>query len=172
MPSRQRVGGELYRYAYQGQEKDTETDKEAFQLRLWDGRIGRWLTTDPYGQFSSPYMGMGNNPISLVDPDGGCVGPDCIEGSAGTIGTDQNGLGWTWDGEAWNTNFSIGLNEVNISAQGEGGNGIDADDIWVGATGTYLSTVGNVGQNAWWWKDAKECTIADPSFYTGIIIRL
>lgn len=48
-----------------------ETGKEAFQLRLWDGRIGRWLTTDPYGQYSSPYLGMGNNPISGVDPDGG-----------------------------------------------------------------------------------------------------
>ena len=71
MPSRQIVGGELYRYAFQGQEKDTETDKEAFQLRLWDGRIGRWLTTDPYGQFSSPYIGMGNNPINFIDPDGG-----------------------------------------------------------------------------------------------------
>lgn len=37
----------------------------------------------------------------------------------------------------------------------QGGNGIDGDDIWVGATGTYLSTVGNVGHNAWWWQDAK-----------------
>lgn len=60
-----------YRYAYQGQEKDPETGKEAFELRLWDSRIGRWLTTDPAGQYSSPYLGMGNNPISRVDPDGG-----------------------------------------------------------------------------------------------------
>ena len=60
-----------YRYAYQGQEKDPETQKEAFQLRLWDGRIGRWLTTDPYGQYSSPYLGMGNNPVNRIDPDGG-----------------------------------------------------------------------------------------------------
>jgi hypothetical protein len=44
---------------------------EAFQLRLWDGRIGRWLSPDPYGQYASPYLGMGNNPIGLVDPDGG-----------------------------------------------------------------------------------------------------
>jgi len=40
-------------------------------LRLWDARIGRWLTTDPYGEFYSPYLGMGNNPIRLTDPDGG-----------------------------------------------------------------------------------------------------
>ncbi len=44
---------------------------EAFELRLWDGRIGRWLSTDPYGQYASPYVGMGNNPISGIDPDGG-----------------------------------------------------------------------------------------------------
>jgi YD repeat-containing protein len=30
-----------YRYAFQGQELDKETGMEAFQLRLWDGRIGR-----------------------------------------------------------------------------------------------------------------------------------
>lgn len=71
MPGRQIVGGQPYRYAYQGQEKDLETGKEAFQLRLWDSRIGRWLTTDPAKQYYSPYMAMGNNPITRVDPDGG-----------------------------------------------------------------------------------------------------
>lgn len=60
-----------YRYAFQGQELDGETNMEAFQLRLWDGRIGRWLSPDPYGQYASPYLGMGNNPISSIDPDGG-----------------------------------------------------------------------------------------------------
>ncbi len=63
-----------YRYAYQGQEKDPETGMEAFELRLWDGRIGRWLNPDPKGQYASPYLGMGNNPISRTDPDGGADG--------------------------------------------------------------------------------------------------
>ncbi|WP_010518693.1 RHS repeat-associated core domain-containing protein [Croceivirga radicis] len=71
MPGRKIVGD--YRYAFQGQEKDPETGKEAFQLRLWDSRIGRWLAPDPYGQYNSPYLGMGNNPISGVDFDGGRV---------------------------------------------------------------------------------------------------
>lgn len=71
MPNRQIINGEPYRYAYQGQEKDPETGKEAFQLRLWDARIGRWLTTDPKREFSSPYLGMGNNPMNKIDPDGG-----------------------------------------------------------------------------------------------------
>ncbi len=71
MPGRTLSDAEGYRYAYEGQEKDPETGKEAFQLRLWDDSIGRWLTTAPYGQYSSPYIGMGNNPITRVDPDGG-----------------------------------------------------------------------------------------------------
>ncbi|GAB4519415.1 MAG: hypothetical protein Tsb004_30460 [Allomuricauda sp.] len=78
MPGRTLSGAEGYRYAFQGQEKDPETGKEAFQLRIWDGRIGRWLSPDPYGQFNSPYLGMGNNPILANDPNGGfiCHDPD------------------------------------------------------------------------------------------------
>lgn len=67
MPNRH-GSSESYRYAFQGQELDGETGMEAFQLRLWDGRIGRWLSPDPYGQYSSPYLGMGNNPIGMIDP--------------------------------------------------------------------------------------------------------
>jgi len=80
MPNRNIQDANAYRYAYQGQEKDPETGKEAFELRLWDGRIGRWLTTDPYGQHFSPYLGMGNNPISRIDPDGGCDKESCTCG--------------------------------------------------------------------------------------------
>ena len=71
LPNRHIQDANAYRYAYQGQEKDPETGKEAFELRLWDGRIGRWLTTDPKGQYASPYLGMGNDPINGIDPDGG-----------------------------------------------------------------------------------------------------
>jgi len=62
-----------YRYAYQGQyaEKDEETGWEHFELREYDPVIGRWMVPDPRGQFYSPYVGMGNNPVSGVDPDGG-----------------------------------------------------------------------------------------------------
>ena len=92
MPGRNMVGD--YRYAFQGQEKDSETGKEAFELRLWDSRIGRWLGPDPYGEFSSPYLGMGNNPISLTDPDGGmtegcCPDPIQLEGFTGTQYTNK-----------------------------------------------------------------------------------
>ena len=69
MPNRNVQGD--YRYNYQGQELDEETGKVAFELRLYDPRINRWLTTDPKREFSSPYLAMGNNWVNLVDPDGG-----------------------------------------------------------------------------------------------------
>lgn len=64
-----------FRYGYQGQERDAETGYAAFELRMWDGRIGRWMSPDPYGQFASPYLGMGNMPNFNIDPDGGWSDP-------------------------------------------------------------------------------------------------
>jgi RHS repeat-associated protein len=56
---------------YQGQFKDEETGWNAFDLRMYDARIGRWSTIDPYGQHHSPYLAMSNNNVSYIDPDGG-----------------------------------------------------------------------------------------------------
>lgn len=64
------------RYGYQGlyAEKDKETGWNSFELRNYDATIGRWLTVDPMGQYVSPYVGMGNNPINMFDPTGGWSG--------------------------------------------------------------------------------------------------
>lgn len=77
MPGHNYVGAASYRYGYQGQfsEKDNETGLNSFELRQYDGRLGRWLSTDPAGQFHSPYLAMGNNPVNNVDPDGGFMNP-------------------------------------------------------------------------------------------------
>ncbi|MEQ9062981.1 MAG: RHS repeat-associated core domain-containing protein, partial [Vicingaceae bacterium] len=47
------------------------TGWDAFELRMYDGRMARWMSDDPYRQYHSPYVSMGNNPVSMVDPDGG-----------------------------------------------------------------------------------------------------
>jgi RHS repeat-associated protein len=62
-----------YRYNYQGQysEMDGETGWNTFDLRMYDSRIARWLQFDPKGQYYSPYIGMGNDPVAKTDPDGG-----------------------------------------------------------------------------------------------------
>ena len=87
------VGTRRYRHGYQGQyaEQDPETGYESFELRLYNSRIGRWTSTDPYGQFSSPYVGMGNNPVSGVDPDGGFVPPSAWTKFLHNIGLGQGG---------------------------------------------------------------------------------
>jgi hypothetical protein len=65
---------------------------EAFELRLWDGRLGRWLTVDPYGEFFSPYVGMGNNPINLIDPDGGQTDTDFKNKKTGDVIHFEDGI--------------------------------------------------------------------------------
>jgi RHS repeat-associated protein len=71
----QNGGTNDYRYDYQGSysEKDGETGWNAFKLRNFNTRIGRWNSVDPFGQFSSSYEGMGNNPVSQVDKNGGFI---------------------------------------------------------------------------------------------------
>ena len=65
--------GQYYKYGYQGQfaMEDSETGWNSFELRMYDATIGRWNVVDPYRQHASPFVSMGNNPISRVDPDGG-----------------------------------------------------------------------------------------------------
>lgn len=67
------IDDEPYRWGYQGQfsEKDETTGYNEFDLRFYDAKIARWLTTDRYGQYYSPYVAMGNVPHMSVDPDGG-----------------------------------------------------------------------------------------------------
>jgi RHS repeat-associated protein len=61
-----------YRHGYQGNfsEKDKETGWNHFEAREYDPLIGRWLSVDPKRQYFSPYVSMGNNPISIYDPNG------------------------------------------------------------------------------------------------------
>jgi RHS repeat-associated protein len=68
-------GGAGYRYDYQGaySQKDGLTQWNNFDLRMYDGKIGRWLGVDPQGQFASPYEGIGNDPVTGADPTGGDV---------------------------------------------------------------------------------------------------
>ena len=130
MPNRNIEGN--YRYKFQGQEKDSETGKEAFELRLWDGRIGRWLTVDPYGQYHSPYLGMGNNPVSRVDPDGGkdgrCTG---CPGNAkqGDIFNHPEFGQLTYDDFSGWGNGATMLDTVELT--GKGGSSVSAIDLFL-----------------------------------------
>ena len=92
------------RHDYQGDfsEKDEETGWNHFELREYDAVIGRWTAVDPYRVGFSPYIGMGNNPLGLVDPDGGKPS-DWFRGSNGDLkwfdrsddSFKDNGITWS-----------------------------------------------------------------------------
>lgn len=108
MPMENRsITRESYRYGYQGQYSamDSVTKWNAFELRMYDPSIGRWLSPDPYGIGDSPYIGMANNPVSLSDPDGGCPWCDLLD----FLNSDE-----VFGVTHWNT--PITLNEVVVTA--------------------------------------------------------
>jgi RHS repeat-associated protein len=73
MPGRQYTdAGADPQHGYQGDyaRKNPDLQWSSFELRNFDSRLGRWLSVDPAAQYHSLYMAMGNNPISVIDPDG------------------------------------------------------------------------------------------------------
>ena len=102
---------EKYRYAYQGQfaEKDEETGWSHFELREYDANIGRWIAVDPMRQFFSPYVGMGNKPVSGVDPNGGTVLSDFVNAKTGERVHIDDGIDRlvTVEDENWNQFLSF-----------------------------------------------------------------
>lgn len=70
-----------YRYGFNSMEKDPESFNDAYDFgaRIYDGRIGRWLSLDPLMRkypYVSGYIGMGNNPILFIDADGREIKPN------------------------------------------------------------------------------------------------
>jgi RHS repeat-associated protein len=79
MPGRKLSGG--YRYGFNGKENDNEVKGEGNQqdygMRMYDGRIGKFLSVDPLADHpnqvdKSPSSAFWNNPILYDDPDGQC----------------------------------------------------------------------------------------------------
>jgi RHS repeat-associated protein len=78
MPGRTFTVGSSYRYGFNGKEKDDEVkNKEGTQLdygmRIYDTRLGRFLSVDPMTRqfpFNTPYSFAGNSPIVAIDQDG------------------------------------------------------------------------------------------------------
>jgi RHS repeat-associated protein len=66
-----------YRYGFNGKESDDEVSvgdgSYDFGARMYDARLGRWWSVDPYKDcypMLSNYQSVANNPIFLIDPDG------------------------------------------------------------------------------------------------------
>jgi RHS repeat-associated protein len=67
-----------YKYGFNGKENDNEVKGEGNQqdygMRIYDPRLGRFLSVDPLAKsypFYTPYQFAGNRPINSIDMDGG-----------------------------------------------------------------------------------------------------
>ncbi|RZK67387.1 MAG: hypothetical protein EOO85_25600 [Pedobacter sp.] len=76
MPGRT-FSSENSRFGYNGQEKDNEVrgtgNSYAYEYRMYDSRIGRFLSVDPLTQrypYYTPYQFAGNTPIMAIDLEG------------------------------------------------------------------------------------------------------
>jgi RHS repeat-associated protein len=143
------------KYHFQGDfsEEEENTLWNEFDLRMYDGQIGRWTGADPYDEYASPYVGMGNDPMNHIDPDGG----DAMDDAFGS------GL--------WGTPFGWGLigGAATAIADGlSGGNGKQAGTAFLagfaGGFGAYYVDWNGVGSAlggaANWVSD-----VFSPSYY-------
>nr|MBK9652964.1 RHS repeat-associated core domain-containing protein [Bacteroidota bacterium] len=67
------AGGVAYRFGFNGKENDTESNTQDYGMRIYDGRLGRFLSIDPltkqYPELT-PYQFASNSPIMAIDLDG------------------------------------------------------------------------------------------------------
>ncbi len=106
MPGRNFSAGSEYRYGFNGKEndKDISEDGQDYGMRIYDGRLGRFLSVDPLAKlfpWYSPYHFAGCSPIRNLDLDGG-EPQDYTENwqyqRINNAGTDKESNYWTRTG--------------------------------------------------------------------------
>jgi len=78
MPYRQYSFSNVYKYGFNGKENDNEVkgvgEQQDYGMRIYDPRVGRFLSVDPLAAkypWYTPYQFASNSPIANVDLDGG-----------------------------------------------------------------------------------------------------
>jgi RHS repeat-associated protein len=123
-------------YLYQGSfaELDEDIGWNDFALRNYDAQIGRWVQQDPYQEFATPYVYVGNDPINLTDPTGGFSWPP--NGMANLVSKTTETAGKVLASQAGNVVSlltksgvfaNIAAKAINIISTAEVGNRQDDD---------------------------------------------
>ena len=122
-------------------EYDGETEWNSFDLRMYDARMGRWLTPDPKDQHWSPYLSMGNNPVSMTDRDGGEDYDISPQG-----GGNGDGPRYSIGNQAYNgpQNYIFGGTGPGGAFNGNGNNG---NDIPLGIVSQVKANRENAGKS-------------------------
>jgi RHS repeat-associated protein len=69
--------GGVYRYNFNGKETDIESDLQDYGMRIYNARLGKFLSVDPDAgkyAFMTAYCFAADNPVKLIDVNG--KGPD------------------------------------------------------------------------------------------------
>ncbi|PZX59326.1 RHS repeat-associated protein [Algoriphagus ratkowskyi] len=171
-----REGEEETRELFQNKNWDSETGWYDFHARQYDPALGRWLAMDPQNQFASPYLGMGNNPVMMVDPDGefavlpilvlaakAAIVSAGVSAASYAATTVISGQSWNWGQFAAQVGkgaaiggltagagagFSAGLNAVGV--------GVQTSNFIGGALGSFTGTLagGGMPSNPMEWMTA------------------
>jgi len=73
LPGRKYTAGNGYRYGFNGKENDPETSTQDYGLRIYDGRVAKFLSVDPIAKeypWNSTYAFSENTPIQAIDLEG------------------------------------------------------------------------------------------------------
>jgi RHS repeat-associated protein len=77
MPRRSFSSASAYKFGFNGKENDNEVkglgNQQDYGMRIYDGRVGRFLSTDPLFKnfpWYTPYQFAGNRPIVAIDLEG------------------------------------------------------------------------------------------------------
>lgn len=90
-----------YRYGFNGKENDNEVNQQDYGMRIYDPRLGRFLSVDPIAKDYpelTPYQFASNTPIQAIDLDGleaaGVGGGVSTTQLQSTTAGDQTGKGF------------------------------------------------------------------------------
>jgi RHS repeat-associated protein len=172
-------GSLKYNYLYQGafSELDDDIGWNDFALRNYNPQIGRWVQMDPYDEFASPYVGMGGDPVNLVDPSGGFVlagltkagsaailtlGGFILGEAVGLISGDDDftggligagiGLGAGLANLSMRIAVNMGIQSVNMAISivngGTNSPSVGPDHVWSGNSNNFSMKVQQNGTNS------------------------
>ena len=158
--------GDLYRYGYQGQEKDDEIKGEGnslnYTFRMHDPRVGRFFTKDPLTHkyaYYSPYQFAGNKVIQFVELEGLEEGPSGAMSCAGTLNFAYN------IGGKGKSNFKLG---IGFSAMANGSIGNAAGQAGL----NFSASLGNGGLTSRYGNRSSDIMfeyIISPSATVGVL---